>query len=304
LNSDHILGDARLEYHFALAPNTELEIADRVHGIAYGGKTDYLYSSVLNEIEVSLSSGDPLVQSWDLELTHRNMVVPDSSQIAYFSERIWITNFWFPGDRTMFTGDLSAELRRYPRGSPRAGFWRAAGDLCLARDVTDIVQMETVLGLEIEQYSAADPVYHDSRTLTLELGPAISLTDRWDLKILPGVELYQVPSYEDSLVSAEDGSLHLQGSYLEYLLDVSSGYLGLPRLWCDISARVGRRDYRSDEETVDSDYWYLDLSLLLEVSLWRGTYLGITGIFSPEEHQKPEDDTAINILSGWIGYRF
>lgn len=303
-SNDHLLGETRLQYRRPLRPSLELRLSDRVYAIAYAEASDYLYDSVLNDARASVRIGQVLSHSLDLELTHRTLVVPDSSGIGYGSDELSAEYFWMSGLSAMVAARGSTEWRRYPAGSPRSDFLRAECELDLDWAITDDTSLETVLGLEAEWYETLDPIYHNSRTLRVQVGPARDLTDRWDLKFLPGVEIYDVSEYEDPTGTATEELLYLQESYREFLLEIVSDYLRLPRFWCDLSAKVGRRDYEFPDDVLDSDYWYLDLGILAELALWKDTYLDVTALFSPEKHRNPEDNTAINVFSVWLGYGF
>ena len=169
--------------------------------------------------------------------------------------------------------------------------------------LSDRVGLESSLDIRAEWYESLDPVYRNARTYTARMGPAFRLTDRWDLKVLPGVEIYDVSSVEDT-TAVEGESVYFQESYREILLEVITDYMPLPRFWCDVSARVGHRNYEFPDGALESDYWYLDLSFLAEFTLWDGLKFDVTGLFSPEKHRNPEDNTATNVVSAWVGYEF
>lgn len=304
-SNDHVQGEVEGRFRRALAPGVELEVGDRVAGIGYAERTDFFYDSITHDARASLRVGDILTHMLDLDLTHRDFFVPDSASIEYVSEALAAEYFCMPGATTMLTTRASVEWRRYAGGSPRSDFTRTESDLQFEWGCTDRTSLETSLDVAVERYGKNDPVYYDSETITLKAGPAFQVTDRWDVKVLPGAELYHVsPPEGDGAADDAEVLFYIQESYREFVLEVASDAFWLPRFWCDCTARVGHREYESSEAAIDSDYWYLDLSFLAEVTLWDGIRLDVTGLFSPEKHRNPEDNTATNVLSVYLGYRF
>ncbi len=302
-SNDHVQGEARVQYRRDLNSSAELRLTDRVYGIGYSERTAYFYDSYLNDASLSLRIGDILARTLDVEVSHRNLFAPDSSLIGYVSEEVSGEVFWMSSPATLIGGSGRLEWRRYPAGSPRSNFLRAESDVLLDWSISDRVGLESALDVRAEWYESVDPIYRNARTYTARIGPAVHLTDRWDLKILPGVELYDVSHVEDT-AAVEEEWVYFQESYREALIEVTTDYMPLPRFWCDVSARVGHRRYEFPDGALESDYWYLDLSLLAELMLADGLRFDLTGLFSPEKHRNPEDNTATNVVSAWVGYQF
>jgi hypothetical protein len=302
-SNDHVQGEARLEYRRAVNESAELRWTDRLYGIGYSERTAYFYDSYLNDACVSLRIGDILSRTLDVEVSHRNLFVPDSSSIGYMSEEVSGEVFWMSSSATLVGANGNLEWRRYPAGSPRSDFLRVESDVLLDWSISDRVGLESALDVRVERYESLDPIYRNAGTYTFQIGPSVDLTDRWDLKILPGVEIYDVSRVTDTTPVEEDW-IYFQESYREALIEVITDYMPLPRFWCDVSARVGHRTYEFPDGALESDYGYLDLSFLAEIMLWDGLRFDVTGLFSPEKHRNPEDNSATNVVSAWVAYEF
>ncbi|MCK4546315.1 MAG: hypothetical protein KAW17_02645 [Candidatus Eisenbacteria sp.] len=303
-SNDHIQGEARVRYRRALIPSMEIQISDRVHAIAYSERTGYLYDSYLNDARLSCRIGEILSNSLDLDLTHKNLAVPDSSFIGYTSNEFTVQYFGMSSLTMMVTARSTVDWRRYPSGSPRSNFFRTDSDFYVDRAMTDRIGVEAVAQLRAEWYETVDPIYLNSQTYAFQIGPSVQISDRWELKLLPGVEIYNISDFEDPSATPAEDWIYIQESYREYIIEIASDYMWLPGFWGDLSARIGHRNYEFSDGVLDSDYWYLDLSFLADIQLWDGVHVNFAGLFSPEKHRDPEDNTAMNVLSAWIGYRF
>lgn len=283
--SDYLFQElhGRLQKQFS---NVGMGLRGVLESVHYPHAQDFSYDYSQFRGEWKLSHASSPLHYQEISAIYRRRMVPDSARVSYGEAGLLAGLGWSMGS---WRADAALELSERRYDVTEAGY-----DYQLARLRTnwndDGIQARWPGLLEIEtyQYRSAISLLADFTRADLRQRRAFPLSGGWLPFVEPGVELVSSAVDED---------------YYEPRLVVGTELFRLDGWWAQADAGTGHRTYPNGDIAGFTDYWNLELNLLLDGPITRRLSLNVLYSQDWEWHTQTSDDISVLLLSAALRYR-
>jgi hypothetical protein len=275
----------------------------KIEQFDYDHHNSYFYDTRTASGALTFRGGGWTGPWFEIEAGGRSRSAPDTTALDHSDLDLRLVLGWvMPGG-----GELTATLRQSDRDY-LSGVARPDRTIRGLRFDGRIAPLRRWGGwfeawIESRGYTEQTLMYTDGFDLRLTAGPTWIPGEAWEVRIGGGWQRHTTDSYSDTTWVDLFGVTQITDSWSQPFLFAEASVISTTGFWAFLTLEGGWRAFSSDTEW-DSDFFYLDLSAMAEIPIWRGLALQTLINLTPERHREPEDNSVTNYTSIDLLYRF